>query len=198
MSCTTNIKSQKTGYSSRKVSKKSKLAIGAVTALALLSAPAAAATAAPQRTDVDNLPLFASGIPCFPNNPSRTFTVDAFQVANKEKVTTTTLANGDVVIRTTGKLVLLFQNHTTGKSIVKDVSGSTTETDYPTTPAIIRFVGTGNNWFGFGPGGQANTGEPGLVFTSGKVVVKIVGNTAQSLSLDGHQENGCALLSPRR
>ena len=57
------------------------------------------------------------------------------------------------------------------------------------------FQGRGNNWLGFGPNGQANTGEPGLVFTSGLVTVTFAGGTAQTFSLNGHQENGCALLS---
>lgn len=167
-----------------------KLIIGAVTALALLgaSATAEAATAAPQSTAVDN-PAPIAEIPCFPNTPS-SFTVAVFPVANNEKVTTS--AGGDVV-STTGKLVLSFTNETTQKTIVKNVSGPTTMTTNPDGSGT--FQGRGNNWLGFGPHGQANTGEPGLVFTSGLVTVTFAGGTAQTFSLNGHQENGCALLS---
>jgi hypothetical protein len=170
-----------------------KLIMGAVTALALLgaSATAEAATAAPQSTTVDN-PAPIAEIPCFPNFPdtSTFFKVDVNPVANKEKVTTT--GGGDVV-STTGKLVLSFTNETTQKTIVKNVSGPTTVTTNPDGSGT--FQGTGINWLGFGPHGQANTGEPGLVFTSGLVTVTFAGGTAQTFSLNGHQENGCALLS---
>ena len=57
------------------------------------------------------------------------------------------------------------------------------------------FHGEGRNWLAFGPHGQANTREPGLVFTSGKVTVTSAKGTAQRFSLNGTQENGCALLS---
>ena len=158
-----------------------------------LAVPAAAeaAAAAPQQAAVDS-PTPIRTTTCFPNT-SKAFTVNVFAVENKEKVTTTTSANGDVVIRTTGKLVLKFQNATTGKAIVRNVSGPTTETIHP--DGSILFEGAGNNWFGIGPQGQANTGEPGLVFTSGNVTVTVANRTVQTFSLKGHQENGCALLS---
>ena len=172
--------------------KKFKKTVGVSLAVVALSISGAeAATAAPQPPPVPR----ATGIPCFPST-SRSFTVDVFTVVDKEKVTTTTTANGDVVTSTTGKLVLRFKNHTTGRDIVKNVSGSTTEIDH--TDGSVLFKGTGNNWFGFGPHGQKNTGEPGLVFTSGEVAVTIVNGTAQTFSLEGHQENGCAILSGHR
>ena len=169
-----------------------KLIIGAITALTLLGAPAAAdaAAAAPQRTAADN--QLIADPPCFPNTPS-SFNVAVNTVTNNEKSTTTTLADGTTVVTTTGKLVLSFTNETTGKTIVKNVSGPTTMTTHPDGSGV--FQGTGNNWLGFGPNGQKNTGEPGLVFTSGQVTVTFASGTAQTFSLNGHQDNGCALLS---
>ena len=107
----------------------------------------------------------------------------------------TTLADGTTVQNITGNLVLSFKNDTTGKTIEKNVSGPSTTTTPPA--GNVTFQGRGPNWLAFGPHGQANTKEPGLVFTSGLVTVMInpANNTAQSFSLNGTQENGCALLS---
>jgi hypothetical protein len=88
--------------------------------------------------------------------------------------------------------VLSFTNDSTGYSIVRNVSGPTTETDFP--DGSETFIGRGVNWFGFGPNGQAATGEPGLVFTSGLVAIR-AGANGLSFSLKGTQVNGCTLLS---
>jgi hypothetical protein len=178
-----------------------KLIIGTIMAVALLGLPAAAeaATAAPlARTPVTD-PLHSGS----PNGPIMlpatrcAFPVDIAVVTNNEFQDVTTLADGTTVTKITGNLVLSFKNDTTGKTIVKNVSGPTTTTTNPDDSST--FQGGGPNWLTFGPIGQANTGEPGLVFTSGLVTVtsKIVNGlrTAQSFSLNGHQDNGCALLS---
>jgi hypothetical protein len=173
---------------------KSKKVVGVGLAVVALSmSGAGAATAAPQPKPPP-APR-ASGIPCFPGT-SQAFTVDVFTVVDKEKVTTTTKANGDVVIVTTGKLVLRFKSNTTGKDVVKDVSGSTTEIDH--TDGSILFTGTGSNWFGIGPNGQIATGEPGLVFTRGEVALTVVNGTVATFALKGRQQNGCAILSEQR
>jgi hypothetical protein len=121
------------------------------------------------------------------------FPVDVGIVSNNEYQDVTTLADGTTITKITGRLVESFRNDVTGKTIVRNVSGPTTETDYPDGTAT--FVGRGNNFFGFGPHSQANTGEPGLVFTSGRVVLSIAGGFVTSFSLSGKQDNGCALLS---
>ena len=174
-----------------------KLIIGAVTAVALLGAPAAAeaATAAPlARTPVTD-PL-SSGSPngsiTLPINRCG-FLVDVAVVTNNEFQDVTTLADGTTVQKITGNLVLSFKNDTTGKTIEKNVSGPTTTTNHPDGSGT--FQGQGPNWLSFGPNGQANTGEPGLVFTSGLVTVMFANGTAQSFSLNGTPENGCTLLS---
>ena len=121
------------------------------------------------------------------------FPVDVGVVSNNEYQVVTTLADGTTITKITGHLVLSFTNTVTGFTIVRNVSGPTTETDYPDGSAT--FVGFGENWFGFGPTSQHNTGEPGLVFTSGQVVLDIAGGFVTTFSLDGEQVNGCELLA---
>ena len=174
------------------------LIIGAATAAALLVAPAAAeaATADPPWTPVAN-PLGSQG-----HHGSITlqagrfcaFAVDAAVVANAELKQVTTFADGTTIIRLKGELVLGFKNETTGKSIDEDVSGPSTTTISP-DGGSATFQGEGPHWVAFGPESKANTGEPGLVFTSGQITVTYVGITIQAFSLNGTQENGCALLS---
>lgn len=178
-----------------------KLIIGAVTAAALLGAPAAAgAAAAPKPTPVTD-PL-GSGSPngsiTLPAGNNCAFAVDIAVVTNKEVQEVTTLADGTAVAKVSGTLVLNFKNHTTGKTIKEDVSGSATRTvsaDFSSG----TFQGKGPNWLTFGPNGQASTGEPGLVFVNGVVTVKFAlvkkAFTVQKFSLSGSQQNGCALLS---
>jgi hypothetical protein len=74
------------------------------------------------------------------------------------------------------------------------VSGPSTEIDHP--DGTGTFTGEGLSWFAFGPVSQGNTGEPGLVFTSGLVVLQIDSGFVTSFSLAGTQVNGCALLAP--
>jgi hypothetical protein len=109
--------------------------------------------------------------------------------------------SGDVTTtRTRGTLVLTFAhvdaNGKVIKTVTEDVSGPTTQTSNSST-TVGQFVGDGNNWEAFGPNGRINTNEPGLVFTSGHVVVDFTGITATSFSLRGRQEDGCRLLSGR-
>jgi hypothetical protein len=120
------------------------------------------------------------------------FAVDIATVTNNEFQDVTTLADGTTITNITGTLVLSFKNDDTGYTIVRNVSGPTSETDYPDGSAT--FVGGGLNWFGFGPVSQGNTGEPGLVFTTGLVTLHIADGAVQSFSLSGTQVNGCALL----
>ena len=174
------------------------LIIGAVTVAALLVAPAAAAaaTAASPWTPVTNplgsrnhhgsITLQAGGF-CV-------FAVDVAVAANSELKQVTTLADGTTIIRVKGMLVLSFKNETTGKSIEENVSGPSATTISP-DGGSATFQGEGSHWLAFGPQSKANTGEPGLVFTSGQVTVTYVGITIQAFSLNGAQENGCALLS---
>ena len=176
------------------------LILGAVTAAALLVAPAVAeaeaATAAPPWTPVTN-PLGSRshhGSITLQADRFCVFAVDVRVVANNELKQVTTLDDGTTIIRVKGKLILSFKNETTGKSIEENVSGPSTTTISP-DGGSATFQGEGPHWLALEPQSKANTGEPGLVFTSGQITVTYVGITVQEFSLDGTQENGCALLS---
>ena len=121
------------------------------------------------------------------------FPVDIVALTNNEYQEVTTLADGTTITRITGRLVVSYTNAITGNTIVRNVSGPTTETDHPDGTAT--FVGQGNNVWTFGPVSQGNTGEPGLVFTSGRAVIDVAGGFATSFSISGRQINGCALLA---
>ncbi len=126
------------------------------------------------------------------------FPIDITVVENRETDISTTVTKKDgTLVSTTdtvfGPLVLTFRNPVNGKSFTRDLSGSTVNVSR--ADGTGRFVGVGNNWLAFGPTGRANTGEPGLVITHGPVKVTFTGNIAQTFSLHGNQENGCALLT---
>ena len=87
-------------------------------------------------------------------------------------------------------------NTNTGKTIVENLSGPGKFTSPPDGSFLADTTGLSATYFG--PIGQANTGEPGFVLTSGHVVVHYSGVTgaADSFALSGKQTNGCALLAP--
>jgi hypothetical protein len=121
------------------------------------------------------------------------FPISVGVVSDREYVIHDTfLPDGTEIERITGELVLSFANTVTGKTVIENVSGPSTSTFAPNGSG--SFEGQGRNWLSFGPGGQANTREPGLVFTDGDVVVGFSGNVATSFSLSGTQVDGCALL----
>jgi hypothetical protein len=155
------------------------------TAVVAVVAPAGLARA---RTPVVITPFTLPGSRCG-------FPVDVGVVKNNETQDVTTLADGTTITNIRGNLVLSFTNDDTGYTIVRNVSGPTTETDRPDGTGTL--VARGNNWFGFGPTSQANTGEPGLVFTSGRATLQIdlVHGVVTGFSLSGKQVDGCALLS---
>jgi hypothetical protein len=127
-----------------------------------------------------------------------TFPVQIAVVTNNEFQDVTTLADGTMITKITGNLVLSFTNAKTSKAIVRNVSGPTTETDHFDAQnrfAGGTFVGLGPNWFGFGPVSRGNTGEPGLVFTTGLATLGLGPNGVTSFSLNGTQQNGCTLLA---
>jgi hypothetical protein len=121
------------------------------------------------------------------------FPVDIGLVSNNEYQQVTTLGDGTTVTKITGRLVLSFTNTVTGFTIIRNLSGPGTSIAHPNGSGT--FTGEGLTWFGFGPISQGNTGEPGLVFTSGLVVIQFAGGAVTSFSLAGHQVNGCELLA---
>ncbi len=154
----------------------------AITVLAAVAPAGAAQAREPVPFEPFTLPANRCGFP-----------IDVGVVANNEYQDVTTLADGTTITRITGRLVLSFTNDDTGFSIVRNVSGPTTEIDHP--DGTVTFIAEGENWFGFGPISQRNTGEPGLVFTSGRVVLQIAGGAVTTFSLAGQQVNGCDLLA---
>jgi hypothetical protein len=151
-----------------------------------------AATTAPTASAADRVPV-DNGEIFLPGAVFCGFDVDIEVVENHEFATTRTFADGTTVTSVTGRFVESYTNLATGKSIVRDVSGPTTTTTHPDGTAT--FVGGGSNRLIFGPRGRANTGEPALVITTGRVVVTFDANVATSLSLAGRQENVCATLA---
>jgi hypothetical protein len=133
------------------------------------------------------------------------FQVDIKVKVNREYVDTLTFADGLEVQRVTGPLVLIFKNDKTGKKVIRDVSGSTTTivAPGPNQTLVGTEEGTGNNWWAFGPKSKSNTGEPGLIFTSGFIFTRFVVDlttgvgVSQSFTLGSgaSQVNGCALLA---
>jgi len=129
----------------------------------------------------------------YPAGHNCDFPVSVYALTNKRYQDVTTLADGTTITRQTGALVVSWTNTITGKTIVTNVSGPQTETDNP--DGTGTFVGEGNNFLTFGPRSQANTGEPGIVFTSGRAVLEFAAGAGTSFSVSGTQVNGCALLA---
>jgi hypothetical protein len=161
----------------------------AITVLAMFGLSEVAQALAPAREPVLWEPYsIPAGAVC-------SFQIDIGVVANNEYQTVTTLDDGTTVTKASGNLVLSFTNHTTGFTIVRNVSGPSTRFDFNDADATGTFVLEGLSFFTFGPISQENTGEPGLVFTSGRVVMQFQGNIVDSFSLTGNQVNGCELLA---
>jgi hypothetical protein len=185
--------------------------------LALLAIAAPTATAQATTTAAQ-----AVTYTCYPNTPFA-FSITNSDVVNKE--VTTTLADGTPIPggftaqsdppyypnMTKGPLVESFTNNTTGKTIVRNVSGPNWFT-YDPTPKIPgalatgTYVATGVTYQLFGPMSEAalkaaGTPEPTLVFTSGLLVMHFAvdqsGPYVTSFSLHGTQQDGCALLAGR-
>ena len=80
------------------------------------------------------------------------FPIDVEVVSNNEFEDVTTLADGTTVTKITGKLVLRFTNAGSrgALTIVRNVSGPSTEIDHP--DGTGTFIGEGLSWFAFGPG----------------------------------------------
>jgi hypothetical protein len=194
--------------------RRAKLAVllSAVTLVAF----AAPVTAAEATTGADQAVTYT----CYPNTSSA-FTVTLGTVVNNQ--VTTTLADGTPIPGgfvaqsdppfypnvTSGLLVQSFTNGTTGKTIVRNVSGPTwfTYDPTPTVPGALAtgtYVSTGTTAQLFGPLSEAALGavgihEPTLIFVSGLLVMHFViaqsGAYVTSFSLNGTRRNGCALLS---
>jgi hypothetical protein len=141
----------------------------------------------------------SADIPSGTTLPTCGFPIRVDDVKNNRSETTTVLPDGTKVVRTTGQLIQRLTNTDTNKSIVESLSGPTTETTSPDGTAVTD-EGIGRNLWGFGPNGQRNTGQPGVVVTSGKIKITVKVNTstgvgtAQTFQLNGTTENICQVL----
>lgn len=195
------------------------LFLPAVTLVAI-AAPAAAAQAATSSTHATAAAAQATTYTCFPNTP-RAFNISNTSVVDKQ--VTTPLADGTPIPggyvahsdpgytaeKIAGPEVDSFTNETTGKTIVRNDSGTNYYTYDPTpkVPGALAtgtFVATGPTAQLFGPQSEAALAaagihEPTLTFTNGLLVMHFAINSSgayvTSFSLRGSQQNGCALLS---
>jgi|HubBroStandDraft_2_1064218.scaffolds.fasta_scaffold379473_1 hypothetical protein len=193
------------------------LPIAVLLAALVPTAVAQATTRAVQTTTTTDQ---ASTYTCYPNTRF-SFNVTFSTVLNKQ--VTTTLKDGAPIPGgfvaqsdppyyanvTSGALVQSFTNATTGKTIVRNVSGPSWFTYDPTpkVPGALAtgtYVATGTTAQLFGPMSEAALAaagihEPTLAFVSGLLVMRFVvaptGPYVTSFSLNGTQQNGCALLS---
>jgi hypothetical protein len=100
----------------------------------------------------------------------------------------------------TGNLVLSFQNDFSKVTIVRNESGPNFISSDLSDTGTGTLVDVGNNALTFGPRSQAALAaagepEPGVVFTSGRLVLTVVNGIASGFSLTGKQIDGCALLA---
>lgn len=187
------------------------LSASALAAAVALPGAAHAATPRPQATTTHT---------CYPNT-SRAYDYTSYAIVDKQR--TTTLADGTKLpagyvaqsdppyypTKTSGYLLDGFTNQTTQKTIkrVDDATGWFTYDPAPTVPGALAtgtYISTGANAESFGPKSQAafeaaGVHEPTLVFVRGLLVMHFVvdadGSYVTTFSLDGSQQNGCALLA---
>jgi hypothetical protein len=114
--------------------------------------------------------------------------------AKAYNVQTREAPDGSRTSRITGRLFLSFTNPDTGKTIVRNVGGPPWFTVNPDGSLFLRNQGhtVGNN----SPADQATTGLPGLFFVTGDLIGHFAaGGSAQSVTVSGRVEDGCALLA---
>lgn len=187
-----------------------------VVTLVALVTPVAAA----QATTGTPAPAQATTFTCFPGTPSA-FTVSNTTVSSNQTTTTipdrTPIPGGFVAqsdppnfpSETTGTDVAAITNETTQKTIIRNEGGTSwfTYDPAPVVPGALAtgtFVATGNTSELFGPKSlaaleAAGFHEPAVVFVSGLLVMHFAvdqeGPFVTSFSLQGTQQDGCALLA---
>jgi hypothetical protein len=186
-----------------------------ITLLALVT-PVAAAQASTGTAQ----PAQAAAFTCYPNTPSA-FSVSNSTVVNNQ--TTTTIADGTPIpggfvaqsdppnfpSKTTGSDVAALTNETTGHTIIHNEGGTSwfTFDPAPKLPGALAtgtFVSTGSTSELFGPKSlaaleAAGIHEPAVVLVNGLLVMHFAvdqdGPFVTSFSLNGAQQDGCALLA---
>jgi hypothetical protein len=194
---------------------KSMMVLPIVTLLALVT-PVAAAHA----TTGAAAPAQAAAFTCYPNTPS-SFTVSNSTVVDNQ--TTTTIPDGTPIpggfvaqsdppnfpSKTTGSDVASLTNEATGHTILNNEGGTSWFTFDPTPKmpgalATGTFVSTGTTSELFGPKSlaalaAAGIHEPAVVLVNGLLVMHFAvdqeGPFVTSFSINGTQQDGCALLA---
>jgi hypothetical protein len=116
---------------------------------------------------------------------------DVIQTTLKDNTKPIENASG---IRFTGNLVVQFANPANGKSVTFNASGAT---KLSTSGDILTATFTGPSFIAMGPGGQSNTGQPGIVYSPGRTVVTVntTTGTVLTFSATAPVTNVCALLA---
>jgi hypothetical protein len=116
---------------------------------------------------------------------------DVIQQTLKDKTKIIDNASG---IRSTGNFVVQWTNPANGKSVTRNVSGAT---QFSTSGGILTATFTGPSFIDMGPGGQSNTGQPGIVYSPGNTVVTVdlSTDTVLTFSATAPVTNVCALLA---
>jgi hypothetical protein len=123
-----------------------------------------------------------------------TFPVFVHTNRNQEYATFTTLADGTVIKKVEGSLVVTYTNVNTGKAITVNISGPGVVTFFTNGTVTIDEEGLNGSFWDLNA--QALFGLPGLELTSGHLQVAFdASGVLHSYSLTGHSVDGCALLS---
>jgi hypothetical protein len=165
-----------------------RLVSGVATFVCITGVCAAPAFAAGHRIPVGAAPLDIPAEDCG-------FPIHVGVVEDKEFIVSTReAADGSVTVRFTGKLILSFTNVDTDKTIVRDVSGPGWATFY--TDGSLFFRSQGHSIGYNSPADQQAVGLPGLFFATGNLVGHFAPDlSAQSITISGRVEDGCALLA---
>lgn len=93
-----------------------------------------------------------------------------------------------------GELVLSFTNEDVPATVTRNVSGWFDSVAYfdGTNVQTVQ-IGSGNNWWTFGPHGRRNTGEPGAFISTGPFVLHGTGKIVTSFQAQ-HVTDLCTLL----
>jgi hypothetical protein len=118
---------------------------------------------------------------------------DVIQTTLKDNTKVIENASG---IHSTGNFVVQWANPANGKSVTRNVSGATKTS---ISGGILTATFTGPSFIDMGPGGQSNTGQPGIVYSPGRTVATVNLNLPQptvlTFSATAPVTNVCALLA---
>jgi hypothetical protein len=121
------------------------------------------------------------------------FPIHIVAVVNQQYQREMTLADGTVIQQVKGLFAMTFTNTDTSKTIFDYELGPLTSTNNPDGSGFLD--AQGHHPFYFLPVDQANVGEPGLIFWTGRVhETWDTSGTVTTFTLSGRQTNACNLL----